>query len=407
MVGRTDWSMSSLHAVERALRWYAEEVHLAQNPPLSAAEASDLHAALRGERPLESRQFERLVQFAHTMFLVGRRAPELPTCNLGDALTALGAPLSERTWRWEPRVDADTFAKLRFGEASAGIVKTQRANRAGWDLHARQNRAFIVEAAQSRKKRELAVVLGAGQGFDLPLRELAQSFERLVLIDVDAAALEATVASTIQDAGLRARIELRVLDLTGINGQLVRAVDDIFAVASSEDTAFAQLAELCRSYWLPDFPAILPADTRADLLVSGLVLSQVSWPQRVYALRLYEQRFGKLSAEAEKRWIEPWWELELKIQQDHVASLASSAERAVLCSDVVSRPTQLDASGAERETGRKIFALGVAELAERIPAGFEVERHAAWPWARYRAETSGRPGSRMDVEGLVLKPKFR
>jgi hypothetical protein len=55
----------------------------------------------------------------------------------------------------------------------------------------------------------------------------------------------------------------------------------------------------------------------------------------------------------------------------------------------------------ERETGRKIFALGVGELSERIPACFRIEQHAAWQWHRYRAGAA--PGSRMDVEGLLLR----
>ena len=74
----------------------------------------------------------------------------------------------------------------------------------------------------------------------------------------------------------------------------------------------------------------------------------------------------------------------------------------MLCSDVISWPTLRDAAGVERETGQKIFALGVASLLERIPRSFQVEQHAAWQWSRYRARKRGEPGSRMDVEGLLL-----
>ena len=97
-----------------------------------------------------------------------------------------------------------------------------------------------------------------------------------------------------------------------------------------------------------------------------------------------------------------WWEFELRVQQDHITSLAGAAERIVLCSDVISRPTLPDAAGVERETGQKIFALGVASLLERIPRSFQVEQHAAWQWSRYPASKQGAPGSRMDVEGLLL-----
>ncbi len=405
---RTDpRAIVSLQAVERALDWYADEVRRAERPPpITAADAAALRAVMRREQPLQPGQIEVLVTFAHTMFLVGQKAPEVPGCVLGDALTALsalGTNASERwPWQWNPALDADAFTRLAFSETSAGIAKSQRANRDDWRAHAQRNRAFIEEAASGCSQKELAVVLGAGQAFDLPLPELARAFERLVLVDIDGAALEATISSTIKDPGLRARVEPRVLDLSGINGQLVRAVDQVMAKSGGADEIAAELAQLCRSYWLPERPRLLGANERADLLISDLVLSQIAWPQRVYALRLYEQRFGKLGGEAERAWVVPFWELELGIQQDHITSLAGAAERIVLCSDVISRPTVLDAAGVERETGGKVFALGVSSLLERIPRSFQVEQRAAWQWSRYRADKRGAPGSRMDVEGLLL-----
>jgi hypothetical protein len=400
--------MVSLRAVEQALDWYVEEVRRAERPPpVSTADAAALRAVMRKEQSLQPGQLEQLVTFAHTMFLVCQKAPEVPGCVLGDALTALsalGTNASERfPWRWDPAVDAEAFTKLKFSETSVGIGKAQRANRDGWREHAKRNRDFIEAASSGCAQKELAVVLGAGQAFDLPLPELARAFERLVLVDIDGPALEATISSTIKDPGLRARVEARVLDLSGINGQLVRAVDQVLAGSGGADEVAAELAQLCRSYWLPERPALLGANERADLLVSGLVLSQVAWPQRVYALRLYEQRFGKLGGEAERAWVVPWWELELRIQQDHISLIADAAERTVLCSDVISRPTLLDAAGVERETGQKIFALGVSSLHERIPRSLQVEQHAAWQWSRYPADKRGTPGSRMDVEGLVLR----
>ncbi len=399
----------SLQAVERALDWYAGEVLLAEKPPISATDAAQLRAVMRREQSLEPGQIETLVRFAHTMFLVAGKAPEVPSCVLGDALSALsalGTNASERfPWRWDPALDADAFAKLGFSQTSAGIARAQQANREGWWAHAKRNRAFIEQAVGRCRERELAVVLGAGQAFDLPLSELARDFARLLLIDIDGAALDATVSSTFKDPGLRARVETRVLDLSGINGQLVRAVEQVLAGSGGVDEITAELSHLCRSYWLPEPPRLLGAGERADLLISDLVLSQIAWPQRVYALRLYEPRFGELQGEAERRWVVPWWEFELRVQQDHVTSLAGAAEHIVLCSDVISRPTLRDAAGVERETGQKTFALGVASLLERIPMSFQVEEHAAWQWRRYRASKRGAPGSRMDVEGLLLSER--
>ena len=83
--------MVSLQAVERALDWYADEVGRAERPPISPSQTAALRAVMRGEQPLSPGQIEVLVTFAHTMFLVGQKAPEVPGCVLGDALTALSA----------------------------------------------------------------------------------------------------------------------------------------------------------------------------------------------------------------------------------------------------------------------------------------------------------------------------
>src|SRR6185369_2277308 len=103
-----------------------------------------------------------------------------PACNLGDALAAFAAvpPAGGGpAWSFDPTVDAGAFAKLGFAAASEGIARTQRANREGWWKHAQKSRAFITEAAGKVERPRLAVVLGAGQGFDLPLVELAGRFE--------------------------------------------------------------------------------------------------------------------------------------------------------------------------------------------------------------------------------------
>ena len=42
------------------------------------------------------------------------------------------------------------------------------------------------------------MILGAGHAFDLPLVELAKSFDKLVLVDIDADALNATVAGVLK-----------------------------------------------------------------------------------------------------------------------------------------------------------------------------------------------------------------
>lgn len=59
-----------------------------------------------------------------------------------------------------------------------------RRNRDAWDEHLRASRAAILEGAARCKRRRSALLLGAGLHHDLPLRELAGSFERVFLVDL-------------------------------------------------------------------------------------------------------------------------------------------------------------------------------------------------------------------------------
>jgi hypothetical protein len=390
-------------AVDRALAWYIREVPLVEQPPVSLAQAEHLREVLAGSRPRADEDFEVLVSFARTMHRFGQRDPTVPRANLGDTLTALSvvSRADESPWIFDTRIDTDALAKLQFRETSVGIGKGQRENREGWWSHAQKNRAFIEDAVRQTQGRELAVILGAGHAFDLPLVELAKGFEKLVLVDIDADALNATVAGVLKDPGLRARTELRLLDLTGVNGQLVGRIDE--AVASAADAADARdrLEALCWTYRLAPPPRLLPPEERADLLVSSCVLSQVSWPQRVYARRVYERRFSSLPGPLERRWARHFTYLELRLQQDHLTSLAGVAEQVALTCDVVSYPTALDAAGTERKTGQTIPTLGVPSLLERVPKLFTVEAHASWEWGFSRATRAGN-GARKDVEGVRL-----
>jgi hypothetical protein len=390
-------------AVDRALAWYIREVPLVEQPPVSLAQAEHLREVLAGSRPRADENFEVLVSFARTMHRFGQRDPTVPRANLGDTLTALSvvSRADESPWIFDTRIDTDALAKLQFRETSVGIGKGQRENREGWWSHAQKNRAFIEDAVRQTQGRELAVILGAGHAFDLPLVELAKGFEKLVLVDIDADALNATVAGVLKDPGLRARTELRLLDLTGVNGQLVGRIDE--AVASAADAADARdrLEALCWTYRLAPPPRLLPPEERADLLVSSCVLSQVSWPQRVYARRVYERRFSSLPGPLERRWARHFTYLELRLQQDHLTSLAGVAEQVALTCDVVSYPTALDAAGTERKTGQTIPTLGVPSLLERVPKLFTVEAHASWEWGFSRATRAGN-GARKDVEGVRL-----
>ena len=284
------------------------------------------------------------------------------------------------SWTFDPAVDAHAFQLLGFAETSAGIARTQRENRPGWWEHARRHKAFILDAAARAERRKLAVLLGAGKAYDLPLEELARRFERVVLVDIDAEAMAASSAAAVRDPKLRARLELRPMDVSGVGARLARGIEAAMASPSPEDS----LEALCRSYRLAGRPRLVEEPT--DLLVSGMLLSQLGLQPKLAAKRLFEQRFGKIAPASAARWSAAWNDLDLRLQHDHVGALCEHAALAVLTSDVI-----------HRSGGESWSVIGAERLEQCIPENLEIVASSAWNWPRIRGEMS------TDVHAVLLR----
>jgi hypothetical protein len=283
-------------------------------------------------------------------------------------------------WTFDPAVDAHAFQLLGFAETSAGIARTQRENRQGWWEHARRHKAFILDAAARVEQPRLVVVLGAGKAYDLPLEELARRFERVVLVDIDAEAMAVSSAAAVRDPKLRARLELRPMDVTGVAARLAHGIEAAMASPSPEDS----LEALCRAYRLAGRPRLVAE--HADLLVSGMLLSQLGLQPKLAAKRLFEQRFGKIAPGSAARWSAAWNDLDLRLQHDHVGALCEDAALAVLTSDVM-----------HHSGGESWSVIGARRLEQCIPEKLEIVASSAWNWPRVRGEMS------TDVHAVLLR----
>jgi hypothetical protein len=376
----------SLRRLRAALEAVAGHAPLAE--PLGT-----LRAMFSGQRPWEAGALRGLIGAV-------RAGPLAPAISVGDALGALdrliGAP--QPAWRFDSSVDEDAFETLGFAHVSDGIGRAARQNREGWWQHARANKAFIMRAVAAAPARDAVAVLGAGQAHGLPLPKLTEAFSRVILVDVDARALEKTVDERLRKAGQRARVELCPADVTGVGTQLARAIEAAVAEAAEAGEAEARLFSLCRSYGLPGPVRLLPPGERVDLLISDLLVTQLASPARLLARARFERRFGG-AAIAQAGWVDSWGELALRLQQDHVDALADQAASAVITADVVQRPTGLDRAGRERPTGPAFSELGTDSLRSRCPRWLAVDDESAWSWPRYSA-TRCTPGALMDVHAL-------
>ncbi|MBL4692873.1 MAG: hypothetical protein JKY92_06035, partial [Magnetovibrio sp.] len=111
------------------------------------------------------------------------------------------------------------LAPLPFSNWSESrkISKRRRAAGCAWDLHLEKSRDFICEALPSKRSGR-GVVLGSGPLFDVPLKELAASFETVVFVDLYHPKAAKVAAAQYEN------VELVSCDVTGIAKPLRAAV---------------------------------------------------------------------------------------------------------------------------------------------------------------------------------------
>ena len=117
----------------------------------------------------------------------------------------------------------------------------------GWKQHGDANAKFILAAADRVARRDLVVVAGGARAYDVPLAELAERFERVVVTDVCAEAAEETVRQRVPE-GRRSRVRVELFDLTGSYNQFVAGVDAAVAGAKNVGDAERALSDLCGTY---------------------------------------------------------------------------------------------------------------------------------------------------------------
>jgi len=386
---------SSLFALREALTW-ADEQGMTIRGLLDESQLSELARVFSHERPWSFDLYEPLRAFAHALPRLD--APDLPAqLHFADCLTALnevllrdaaagagegayGAGLKRYGWQMELVVSPSAFATLGYESASAELTKLRARNRGGWEEHAAHNRAFLLQP----DAHGTAIVLGAGKLYDIPLKRLAERYERLVLVDVDGAALAESVENVLSRKGDRAHIELVTADVTGAGAGFVRAVDEIFAQPGSPDATYQALLALLYSFRSHGTPSLLPPDRTPappTACFSVMLLSQLAEP----LTRLVERRFVECFA-GDTRLCSHEFRVALgqfthRIQHQHVQALLCTNDSVSLTSDVSEQPTRLAPDERSLLQSPPLPVIGAPHLVDLFPAARTNEIVTAeWTW---------------------------
>jgi hypothetical protein len=395
----------SLPPLRQVLAWATEQGMSVQGQ-LSEEQLAALGRVFGGQEPWSFEHYEPLRALGYA--LARLNLPDLPALlNVGDVLQALDELRSETlpAWPSHESVADSTFTELGYASTSASITRIRDLNAAAWREHGENNRQLLLRGAE-RAVGPRAIVIGAGKLYDIPLRKLAERFEQLLLVDIDAAALAESVKQVGLEPKLQARLSLVQADVTGINDVFLEKARA--ALARPEETeVYAALLRLLHEYRLDAPPRLLPEGAAAgplDFACSSMVLSQLATPLTQYVLERFAQRFPTSTRTQDHEFQLALGQFAHRVQLQHIRSLLAVAPCVALSSDTLDRHTSLDWRGNVLEAATPLPLLGAPTLNALVPRlGARQLLATQWQW-RHVVPTRSKPrGRTVQVAGVVAE----
>lgn len=398
-------SFVSLEALRRVLAWAAEQ-GMAVRGQLSVEQIQALSRVFAGQEPWSFEHYQPLRAFAHAV--VRLNVPDLPALvNFGDALQALDELRATTipAWPTHEAVAETTFSALGYASTSAGITRLRDANTAAWREHGVNNKQVLLRGAELAAGPR-AVVVGAGKLYDIPLRKLAERFEQLLLVDVDAAALAESVKQAGLEPKLQARLSLIQTDVTGVNDVFLQRAGAALALPDEADV-YAALLQLLHDYRVDEPPRLFPesaAEGQLDFACSSMVLSQLATPLTQYVQQQFAQRFPASQRARAHEFQVALGQFTHRVQLAHVRSLLAAAPCIALTSDIADQMTALDARGAVVAASEWLALTGAPSLDALVPLQrARTVLRGDWQW-RDLVPTRSKPrGHSLLVAGIVAE----
>ncbi len=376
------------------------------NGQLTEEQLVALERAFAGMEPWSFEQYQPLRAFAHALSRLN--LPDLPAVlSFGDVLQALDELRADTlaAWPTHEAVADSTFSELGYASTSAAITGVREANTAAWREHAVNNKQLLLRGAE-RATGTRAVVIGAGKLYDIPLHKLAERFEQLLLVDIDATALAESVKQAALQPKLHARLSLVQADVTGINDVFLERAHAALAL-TGEVEVYAALLRLLHEYRLDEPPRLFPEGAARgpfDFACSSMVLSQLATPLTHYVEERFALRFPASQRTQAPEFQQALGQFTHRAQLAHVRSLLAAAPCIALSSDVTDQYTALDGRGNVVYSAARLPLIGAPTLEALVP---RLEARsvftADWQW-RHVVPTRSKPrGRTVQVAGVVAE----
>jgi hypothetical protein len=395
----------SLPPLRRVLAWAVEQ-GMSVREQLSEEQLGAMERAFAGTEPWSFEHYQSLRVFAHALSRLN--LPDLPAIlSFGDLLQALdelrAATLAP--WRTHETVTESTFRELGYAPTSAAITQVRDSNAAAWREHGVNNRQLLLRGAEHAAGSR-AVVIGAGKLYDIPLRKLAERFEQLLLVDIDAAALAESVKQVGLEPKLHARLSLVQADVTGINDVFMDRARAALAL-TGEIEVYAALLRLLHEYYVDEAPRLFPehvAGGPLDFACSSMVLSQLATPLTFYVQAQFALRFPTSQRTQAHEFQVALGQFTHRVQHAHVRSLLAAAPCIALTSDITDQYTAFDPRGTVLRAATRLPLIGAPGLDQLIPRlQARSVNTAEWEWQHVIPTRSKPQGRTVQVAGVVAE----
>ncbi len=272
------------------------------------------------------------------------------------------------------------------------------------DEHPHRSRELILQAAEqafagAATSGPSAIVLGVGRGNELPLMELGARCERLLLCDMDAAAIQVAARAT-QVQGRQ--LQTREVDLIGITADMVKQCHDAMISAGSPSVAIDELTKIFAEA-TPQQPEL---GGPFDLVVASCLPTQLSVAAINQASAAFVARFprDKAQLDAHAGWLAALDGFARRCERmlfDLLHALASHRGRIYLSESIQVCFVQLGPSG-EWLTPGAYRMTRTLDLADEVDDRFAVEARGTWAWVA-AVPTVNERGRVFVIQALVLR----
>lgn len=397
--------LQALPSLRRVLAWAVDQ-GMVVHGQVSEEQLAALERTFSGKEPWSFEHYEPLRGFGYALARLS--LPDLPALlNVGDALQALDELRASTLPAWPTHhvVAETTFRELGYASTSESITRVRDANAAAWREHGANGRELLLRGAE-RARGPRAVVIGAGKLYDIPLRKLAERFEQLLLVDIDAAALADSVERVGLEPKLQARLKLVRADVTGINDVFVERAGAALARAD-EVEVYDALLRVLYEYRLDGPPRLVPDGVLSaplDFACSSMVLSQLATPLTSYVQDGFARRFPASVRTQSLEFQVALGQFAHRVQLAHLRSLLAAAPCVALSTDTLDGYTTLDGRGNVVQSAVRLPLLGaptVSALVPRLQARQVLT--AQWQWRHVEPTRSKPRGRTVQVEGIVAE----